>query len=795
MFTVKTSKIFVALSIVVGVIAFSLQAGHAQSLPPQAQQPAQAQAQAAQQRQASPNQGQFFREPTTTVGEIRVNGAQRIDPATVLTYSGVNVGDQVTRETLNQSLKKLYATGLFADVSLRQDNGVLFLDVAENPIINEIAFEGNDDIKDQDLSAEISLRSRQVFTKTQVQNDVSRIYEIYRRSGRFGATVDPKIIQLDQNRVNLVFEITEGSITKIKGIRFVGNEAFSDHALQSELSSKEERWYKFYSSDDRYDPDRVEFDKELLRQFYLKEGYADFLVTSANAELAQSQEEFYLTFNISEGPRYRVGQVAIDSDLRGFDGATIRKQVNVLPGQWYNSESVTSSITQMTDALGDQQYAFVDIRPVTKQNTDTDTIDITFKIDESPRVFVERIDIQGNLRTIDKVIRREMRLVEGDPFNRSRLARSEQRLRDLGFFENVSVTTAQGSAPDKVIVNISVLEQSTGELSIGAGFSTNDGPLADLRIRERNLLGKGQDLLFGTTIAGERTQFDLSFTEPHFLDRDLSAGVDLFRSTQNLQDESSFDQERTGGALRFGYPLSEKWRQNWRYRFENNEISDVDEDASRFILDQEGSRTTSAINQRLTFDDRDSRLFPTEGLFSWLDTEVAGLGGDAKYISGTIGSNYYIPVYKRSVIFDVLGEVGAIQGFGDSDVEINERFFLGGTNLRGFERAGVGPRDSVTEDSLGGNFFYRASGEFKFPIGLPEELGVAGHAFTDIGSLFSLDDSGPEILDESSLRASVGVGVSWRSPLGPVRVDLAQPVLDEEFDEDEIFRFSFGTRF
>ena len=730
-----------------------------------------------------------------TIREIRINGAQRVEPATVLTYLGVRVGEQATSETLNQALKNLYGTGLFADVAMKQDRGVLMVDVIENPIINEIAFEGNSDIKDQDLLSEISLRPRQVFTRTQVQNDVSRVYEIYRRSGRFAANVDPKIIKLDQNRVNLVFEINEGTITKIKGIRFVGNEAFDDDSLRSELSTKENRWYRFLSSDDRYDPDRVEFDKELLRRFYLKEGYADFLVVSANAELAKNQEEFFLTFTVDEGPRYRINAVAIDSNLRGFDGSVLRDSITFLPGQWYNANEIQASIDEMTDVLGDAQYAFVDIDPSTRRNTEDDTVDITFRIGESPRVFVERIDIRGNVRTLDKVIRREMLLVEGDPFNRSKLAKSEQRLRDLEFFENVEIRTVQGSAPDRLIVDVGVTEQSTGELSIGAGFSTNDGPLADLRIRERNLLGKGQDLLLATTIAGERTQFDLSFTEPHFLDRDVSAGIDAFHVERDLQDESSFDQRRTGGALRLGYPLSENWRQTWRYRLENNEITDVDADASRFIRDQEGERATSALSQRLVYDARDSRLFPTEGLTSWIDTEVAGLGGDARYISGTIGSNYYIPVYKKLVIFDILGEVGAITGIGDEDVEINERFYLGGNTLRGFERAGVGPRDSITSDSLGGNFFYRGSAEFKFPLGLPEELGIAGHAFSDFGSLYDIDETGPEILDESSLRLSAGVGISWRSPLGPVRVDFAQPIIDEDFDEDEVFRFSFGTRF
>jgi outer membrane protein insertion porin family len=729
------------------------------------------------------------------ISEIRINGAQRVEPATVLTYLGLSVGDEANSETLNTALKNLYGTGLFADVAMKQDRGVLMVEVTENPIINQIAFEGNDEIKDNELLAEISSRPRQVFTRTQVQNDVSRVYDIYRRTGRFAANVDPKIIKLDQNRVNLVFEINEGSVTKIKGIRFVGNEAFDDDALRSELSTKEDRWYRFLGSDDSYDPDRIEYDKELLRRFYLKEGYADFVVVSANAELAKGQEDFFLTFTVDEGPRYRIGQLAIDSALRGYDGANLRDEVTFLPGSWYNANEVTATIDNMTDRLGDAQYAFVDINPGVRRNPDTDTIDVTFKIDESPRVFVERINVNGNVRTLDRVIRREMLLAEGDPFNRSKLARSEQRLRDLGFFETVRVETTQGSAPDRVVVNVGVAEQSTGELSVGAGFSTNDGPLADLRIRERNLLGKGQDLLFATTIAGERTQFDLSFTEPKLFGRDLSAGADLFLVERDFQDESSYDQRQTGGAVRIGYPLSEKWAQSWKYRFENNEITDVDANASRFIRDQEGDRTTSAIGQRLTYDSRDSRLFPTEGLFSWIDTEASGLGGDSRFVSGKLGSQYYIPIYKKSVVFDILGEVGGIAGWGDEDVEINERFYLGGNTLRGFERAGVGPRDLATNDSLGGNFFYRGSAELKFPIGLPEELGVAGHAFSDFGSLWDLDDSGANIADENSLRMSAGVGLSWRSPLGPIRVDFAQPILDEDFDEDEVFRFSFGTRF
>jgi outer membrane protein insertion porin family len=727
--------------------------------------------------------------------EIRVNGAERIEPSTILTYLNIQTGQPLTEDVMNEGLKNLFATGLFADVKIAQKNGVMVVDVVENPIINEIAFEGNDRIKDEELLSEVSLRPRQVYTKTKVQNDVARVYQLYQRGGRYAVSVEPKIIELDQNRVNLVFEITEGEVTAIKGIKFVGNTAFNDDQLRAELSTKEERWYRFFSSDDRFDEDRVKYDEELLRRFYLKNGYADFRVISSNAELSEDKESFFLNFTIEEGPRYKINTIAIDSKLRGYDGSPLREDVTFLPGEWYDADSVQASIDNMSKSLGDAQYAFVDIDPIIKRNSAEQSIDITFNIGESPRVFVERIDIHGNLRTIDKVIRREMQMVEGDPFSRSKLAKSEQRLRDLGYFEKVEIKTLPGSAPDKTIVDIEVAEQSTGELSIGAGFSTQDGPLADLRIRERNLLGKGQDLTFSTTLAGKRTEFDAAFTEPHLFDRDLSAGVDAFHVTRDFQDESSYDQRRTGGALRMGYPLSEKWRQSFRYRYEENDIRNVDSTASRFIRDQEGKRTTSALSQRLSYDGRDSTLFPTEGLFSWLDVEGAGLGGDANFVSGDIGSSYYIPFYEKKVILSLTAETGAIEGLNDKDVEINERYMLGGDKLRGFAPGGVGPRDISTNDALGGNLYYRGTAEFSFPIGFPDEMGISGHAFTDFGSLWSIDETGAEIKDENSIRAASGIGVSWRSPFGPVRVDLATPLVKEDFDEEEAFRFSFGTRF
>ncbi|HNQ92691.1 MAG TPA: outer membrane protein assembly factor BamA [Alphaproteobacteria bacterium] len=730
----------------------------------------------------------------SNVRDIRVEGSERVEPATVLTYLNLHKGDAVTQDALDEALKSLFATGLFADVQISESNGVVTVKISENPVINQIAFEGNDELEDEQLLSEITARPRQVFTRTSVQNDVSRLYDVYHRNGRFSVDIQPKVIKLDQNRVNLVFEIQEGPLTEISSIRFVGNERFSDDELRSVISSRETRWYNILSSADRFDQDRLSYDMEQLRQFYLKEGYADFRILSSVAELSQDKDKFYVTVTVDEGERYRVGDIKVNSQIRNLDPSGLMDQVSFNANDWYNAEEVKTTVDQMTRRLGDMQYAFVNIVPDVNRNREKHTIDVLFNINESPRVYVERINIDGNVRTLDKVIRRQMEVVEGDAFNRSLVAESEKNIRDLGYFSKVDVKTLPGSTPDKTVVDVNVEEQSTGEISLGAGFSTVDGPLADFHIREKNLLGRGQDLGFSATVAGARTEFDVAFTEPYFLDRDLLAGFDVFHTTRDQQDQSSFDQKRTGAGVRMGYPLSKYWRQLWKYQIENNEITNVDSDASRFIQDQEGARMTSAVSQRLTYEDLDSRLYPTDGISLWLDTELAGLGGDAKYVSGKLGGSYYIPIAKNW-IFNVLGETGIVAAYSDSDVKINERYFLGGNTFRGFERAGVGPRDLGTDDSLGGNQFYRGTAELTFPLGLPDDLGVSGHAFTDVGSLWGLDESGSGIVDENSLRASAGLGMTWISPMGPVRIDLSKPYLKEDYDVEQVFKFSFGTRF
>ena len=727
------------------------------------------------------------------IDRIRIEGSQRIDPETVMTYLDVQVGDEFSEYNLNKSLKTLYGTGLFADIVLYQDGDDLVVKVKENPIINEIAFEGNEKLKDEDLEREISLRPRTVLTRTRVQNDVERLLEIYRRSGRFAAQIDPKIIVLDQNRVNLVFEVSEGPETRIRSVNFIGNKRYDDGTLEKAISSKESRWYRFLTSNDKYDPDRLAYDRELLRRFYLDHGYADFEVESATAELSPDQQDFFLTFAVNEGERYKVGDINVISRIPELNTTNLKKVITFEKGDWYNAGEIEEGVLDLTEKVGNMQYAFVDIRPQIERNRENKTVDITYVINESSKVFVERININGNVRTMDEVIRREFSLAEGDPYNTAKLKESEQNIRNLDFFETVNVEQRPGSTPSETVVDVDVQEKSTGELSVGAGFSTSDGPLAEFRIREKNFLGKGQELGFSTTIAGERSEFDISFTEPYFLDRDLSAGIDVFHIVRD-QDELSYEQKKTGTAFRLGYPLAKNWRQSLSYRIEQNDITSIDDDASRYITDQAGERLTSAVSQRLVYDTRDSLLDPTEGLVARYETELAGLGGDAKYLLNRAGANYFYPVRDKWVL-SFLGEAGYVFGYADEDVEINERFYLGGSTLRGFQRSGVGPRDTISDDSLGGNAFYRGSVELAFPSGLPEDLGVRSHVFTDLGSLWEVDDTGPGVTDEHNLRMTVGAGISWRSPLGPIRVDFATPVLEEDYDETEFFRFNFGTSF
>ncbi|MEO3430063.1 outer membrane protein assembly factor BamA [Pelagibius sp. CAU 1746] len=726
---------------------------------------------------------------------IRVEGTQRIEAATVRSYMRVNPGDPFDPVRLDDSLKNLFSTGLFADVRLEREGNTLIVVVSENPIVNRIAFEGNQRIDDDTLAQEIELRPRVVFTRTKVQSDTNRVLEIYRRSGRFAATVEPKVIQLEQNRVDLAFEINEGPLTSIRSINFIGNREFSDSTLRDEVTTSEASFWNFFTTSDTYDPDRLTFDREMLRRFYLNEGYADFRVASVVAELTPDQQDFIVTFTVEEGPRYRFGRIGLETGLRNLDPETLRSEVTTEEGDWYDASEVEKTIEVLTDAVGDLGYAFVDIRPRVQRDRENLTIDIVYDIQEGPKVFVERIDIEGNTRTLDRVIRREFRLVEGDAFNTSKLRRSRQRVQNLGFFKTVTVENEPGSAPDRTVVKVAVEEQSTGDVTFGAGFSSSDGPIGNIGIRERNLLGRGQDLRLGFTLAGEATELDFSFTEPYFLDRNLAAGIDLYRTTDDRTDESGYEEERLGGSLRAGFNITDELRNVVRYTLENRDITDVHSAASLLVRSEEGETLRSGISNELTYDTRDSRFDPREGIISSLRTEFFGLGGDASFIRASATAGYYYTVFEDYTL-SVRGSGGTIYGVGE-DTRISDRFFKGGGAPRGFEYGGVGPRDANTNDSLGGKNFYTGTVEASFPLALPFDLDIRGRLFTDVGAAWDIDDNSipVNLQDSSSPRVTVGTGISWNSPFGPVVVDLGVAVIKEDFDETELFSFSFGTQF
>jgi len=733
------------------------------------------------------------------VRDIRVEGAQRIEPATVQSYMVIQPGDRFDAENMDRSIKTLYATGLFADVWLRREGDTLIVTVRENPIVNRVAFEGNRAVGDEVLRGDIQTRPRSVFTRAQALADRQRLLDVYARRGRYAAAIEPKIIELDQNRVDVVFEIVEGPSTLIRRINFVGNRRFSASELQDAIASRESAWWRILSTADQYDPERLAFDRELLRRFYLRNGYADVEITGAVAELSPDRTSFFLTFTINEGERYRVGTVGIESRVRNLEAETLRSAITFESGDWYGSEEIEASVTALELAVQNAGYAFVEIRPRFQRNRDAKTVDVVFDVVEGPRVFVERIDIVGNARTKDKVIRREFRIAEGDAYNAARVRRSRQRIQDLNYFARVEVQTTEGSAPDRAVITATVEEKATGELTLGGGYGTDVGFLGTVGLRERNLAGTGLEARAEVTLGQLRSQVDLSLTDPYFLDRNLVAGIDAFYIVRDNQEIAGFDEERVGIVFRIGYAINEHLRQSWSYSYVEREITNVSPFASRFIRDQEGRTTNSMISQLITYDRRDSRIDPTEGYVLRLSFDVSGLGGDVGFFRPRIEGIYYQPLAfltgSRQWILSLRASYGYMFQYGQ-DERIIDNFFLGGENLRGFEIGGVGPRDLATGDALGGRQIWTQSTEVRFPLPfVPEELGVFGRTFVDVGNLEDSGFSGPLVVNSDGPRVGAGVGVTWRSPFGVVNVDLTPVVVKETYDRTQVFRFGFGTRF
>ncbi len=728
------------------------------------------------------------------VSQIEVDGLQRVERETVLSYLNVEQGSSVSQEYLNSSMKRLFETGLFADVNIdARGNGVLAVKVVENPVINKRVFDGNDKVDDTLLESEVQLKSGSIYNIAKVQDDVQRILEVYKRSGRYATVVEPKIIKRDQNRVDLVYEISEGPTAAISKVNFIGNHHYSDDDLQSEIMSKESRWYRLFSSSENYDPEKTNYDKELLRRFYLKRGYADFRVLSAVAELSPDKKSFVVTYVLDEGPRYKLEDVRIQSMIKDVDVAALSGQVQQEKGDWYNADLAERSVYALTEELGKKGFAFVDVTPELEKTSGNKMV-LTFNIAEGQRVFVDRINITGNTRTEDEVIRREFRIDEGDAFNAAKIRASRRNVENLNYFSKVDIQTEPNPNDDsKVDINVNVEEKSTGAFNVGVGYSTVNGALFRAGIAENNFQGKGQKLSADVAVSQRTSEYDLSFTEPYFMGRRLSAGIDLFRTEEDYQDEGSYDSESTGGRLRLGWNYTDDFAQYLRYTLKEDKISNVDRNASIYIKEEEGRYSNSSIGQTMVYDKRDSAINPKEGYYLSFGNDVAGLGGDEKYLKFD-GKAYKYFTLADYYTFKLFINGGYITGYGDENVRLSNRYYLGGSTLRGFEFAGIGARDKFTKDALGGNWMIYSGAEMSFPVGL-DEVGVRGRTFVDMGILGKPDDINEDYVEYSDTpRVAAGFGFQWQSPMGQIDVDLAFPIVKEDYDETEVFRLNFGSR-
>jgi outer membrane protein insertion porin family len=770
------------------------------------------------------------------IQRIVVQGNQRIEPATIISYLLIHPGDSFDPERADLSLKTLFATGLFADVHIEQRGTDLVVSVIENPIINRVIFEGLHTLKEDDLENEVQARPRSVFTPARAQADVQRIIEVYRRSGHFAAQVTPQVRELDQNRVDLIFEVDEGPVTGIRSINFIGNHVFGDRTLRDAIVTRQSSWWNFFSHNDNYDPDRLEYDREKLRQYYNNRGYADFRVVSAVAQLTPDQRDFFVTFTVDEGIRYQFGHIAVHTQLDRLPPALLMAAIPIREGQVFRGDQIEDAIDAMTYVAGTVGYANVDITPNVERDREHRVVNITFDVNEGPRVFIERIDIVGNTRTLDRVIRREMRVSEGDAFNRVLLDRSRQRIQALGFFHDVHVDEAPGSQPDRSVVTVNVTEESTGELSFAAGYSTTENFIFDATITERNLRGRGQFLRLRASTSGQRRQLDLRFTEPHFMDRNLAAGFDLYSVRTDFLTQSSFLNTSTGIGLRASFPLSDSTSLGLTYSLiqdhtevptafvdqDNNPLTppirqcDPANPSRPLICDQAGTFLTSVFGYTFNWDRRNDPTHATRGYDLQINQDFAGIGGEVHYLRSEAQGGIYYGL-GHGFRLTLHGDVGYIFGWGGDDVRINDRFFKGGSSFRGFDVAGIGPRQLVVDattgaivqrgDSVGGNLFAVGTIQLDVPLPIPASYGLGSALFVDFGTVGLVDRASRQTVDivgtnnqlvvasDSSFRASAGLSIFWDSPFGPVQFDLAQPLSYEDYDRRQQFQFRTRTSF
>jgi outer membrane protein insertion porin family len=802
-----------------------------------------------------------------TVATIQVEGNRRVEVETIRSYFRPGPGGHLDQGAIDDGLKALIETGLFQDVKINNVGGHLLVTVIENPVIGRIAFEGNKKVKDDQLTAEIQSKARGTFSRPMVQADAERIAEIYRHNGRYDVHVNPQIIEQPNNRVDLVFEITEGSKTGVKQIEFIGNTTYSSYRLKDVIKTRESNFLSFLGGNDVYDPDRVESDRDLIRRYYLKHGFADVQVVAALTEYDPDKKGFLVTFKIEEGQQYRVASVNFASSIATLDGNTLASFSQVYVGSLYNAEALEKSVENMQIEASRRGYAFAVVKPRGDRNFDAHTVSITFAIDEGPRVYIERINIHGNTRTRDYVIRREFDISEGDAYNRALVDRSERRLKNLDFFKTVKITTEPGSSSDRVILNVELEEKSTGDFSVSGGYSTTDGALAEVSISERNLLGRGLYAKAAVTYGQYARGVTLSFVEPYLLDYRVAAGIDVFYREQLPNSFISYGTKTVGFSPRLGFGIREDLSLQLRYSlyqqkvtlpgqldncnnlagptffptpaYINQVLGGVDpttntangllpgclgDGEASLPVRQElanGATWTSSVGYSLTYNTLDNNKNPTDGLLIDWKQDFAGVGGDVTYLKTAIDGKYYAPL-----VGDVVGLVhlqgGMLNHVGDQPLRMLDQFQMGPNLVRGFAPNGIGPRDLTflsytgTGDAIGGTKYWGASAELQMPFWfLPKEVGLKGAVYADAGSLWGYQ--GPTqwaatgeinglvngnkcacgmVFDDTNLvRTSVGVGLIWASPFGPLRFDYAIPITKSKYDVVQEFKFGGGASF
>ena len=726
------------------------------------------------------------------VEAIIVEGNERVTDATIQAYLPIKVGDKIDLQALDQAISSLFSTNLFENVSISRDGNQVIVEIAENPIINRINIEGNDVLSDERLLAELDIQPRRVYTAAVARGGTQRLLEIYRLSGRFAASVVPKIIRLENNRVDLVFEVDEGPLIKIQSIRFLGNKSFSDYALRQIISSRVERWWALLASTDKYDPGRLDYDVRLLRQFYLSRGYADIDVVRAQGGLLSDRSGFAVTFSLTEGPRYQLRDISFTSEIESVDVSALRDLIPLETGDWYDVRAIEEGLLNITNELGNFGYAFVNVTPEVITDPETKQLDVQINIGAATKNFVERIEVINNSRTLDNVVRRELEIVEGDAYNQLKIDRSLRKVRGLGFFRKVDVETKQGSTADQSVVQFDVEEQPTGDFSIGLGYSSLDKTTLSLGIKERNFLGTGRATNFSLSTSDTRADYRVGISEPYLFDRNLQGGIELFNEKVT---ETSAEVKTQGLSATASFNAARDYYHRFGYRYVSKDTKQESTKATSSTGDEGKSLIESAVTYTLGRDTLNNRFDPSEGYLFEAKQEYAGVGGDVNYLRSVLRASYYKPYLFNSIVLGVRGQYGFVEGL-DEKVSQSARFALGGRNVRGFDSGGIGPRDIGTDTAVGGNNMYSGSIELISSLGLSDDLGIRWTLFSDFGSVWKTDyPDGVIGANDEKMRQSVGFGFLWDTAIGPLTFYWADAFSKTSYDKTKRFQFNIGTRF